>query len=71
MVIKITYVSELVVEGENIVFSLPGNVAPWKQESALEQTTQSDVEKVKVKQQRSVVTGNVCFTGRGAANMPA
>ena len=54
VLIKITYVSELVVEGDNIVFSLPGNVAPWKQESALDQTTQSDVEKVKVKQQRSV-----------------
>ena len=54
MLIKITYVSELVVEGDNIVFSLPGNVAPWKQESAIDQTTQSDVEKVKVKQQRSV-----------------
>ena len=52
VLIKITYVSELLVEGENIVFSLPGNVAPWKQESALEQTTQSEVEKVKVQKQR-------------------
>ena len=52
VLIKITYVSELTVEGENIVFSLPGNVAPWQRESALEQNTQSDVEKVKVEGQR-------------------
>lgn len=30
--IKITYVSELQVEGELINFSIPGSVAPWKQE---------------------------------------
>ena len=52
VLIKITYVAELVVEGENIVFSLPGSVAPWKQEAALDETTQTDVEKVKVKEQR-------------------
>ena len=52
VLIKITYVAELVVEGENIVFSLPGNVAPWKQDSALDQKTQTDVETTKVKQQR-------------------
>ena len=48
VLIKITYVAELIAEGDNIVFSLPGSVAPWKKESALDQTTQSDVEKVKV-----------------------
>ena len=53
VLIKITYVSELVVEGEQIVFSLPGSVAPWKQQAALDETTQTDVEKVKVKEQRS------------------
>ena len=31
--IKITYVSELQVEGELINFSIPGSVAPWKQEA--------------------------------------
>lgn len=40
VLIKITYVAELQVEGENIVFSLPGSVAPWKQEAALDETTQ-------------------------------
>ncbi len=53
VLIKITYVAELVVEGEQIVFSLPGSVAPWKQQAALDETTQMDVEKVKVKNQRS------------------
>lgn len=54
MLIKITYVVELAVEGECIVFTLPGSVAPWKQEAALDTSTQSDVEKVKVKKQRYV-----------------
>ena len=40
VLIKITYVSELQVEGENIVFALPGSVAPWKKEAALDETTQ-------------------------------
>lgn len=52
VLIKITYVAELVVEGENIVFTLPGSVAPWKQEVALDETTQIDVEKIKIKEQR-------------------
>ena len=56
VLIKITYVAELTVEGEHIVFSLPGSVAPWKQAAALEKTTQTDVQKVKVKEQRSEVT---------------
>lgn len=54
VLIKITYVAELAVEGGHIVFSLPGSVAPWKQESALDQTIQTTVEKVKVKKQRYV-----------------
>ena len=52
VLIKITYVAELVAEGEHILFSLPGTVAPWKQEAALDETIQTDVEKVKVKKQR-------------------
>ncbi|KAL5457332.1 hypothetical protein EMCRGX_G034580 [Ephydatia muelleri] len=54
VLIKITYVAELVVEGEQIVFSLPGSVAPWKKTAALDHTTQSDVTKVKVQEQGSV-----------------
>ncbi|XP_065907785.1 protein mono-ADP-ribosyltransferase PARP4-like isoform X2 [Dysidea avara] len=54
VLIKITYVAELLVEGENIVFSLPGSVAPWKKDSALDTTTQTDVDKVKVTKQGDV-----------------
>ena len=49
---QISYVAELMVEGECVVFLLPGNMAPWKRDSALEQTTQSDVEKVKIQKER-------------------
>lgn len=31
VIIKITYVTELQVDGELINFRLPGSVAPWKQ----------------------------------------
>ena len=43
-VIKITYVAELVVDGDHISFRVPGSVAPWTQKSALDVDTQaSDV----------------------------
>ena len=64
VLIKITYVAELTVEGDHIVFSLPGSVAPWKQESALDQTIQTTVEKVKVKKQR-LVYRTLCCVPRG------
>ncbi|XP_078664712.1 uncharacterized protein LOC144907477 isoform X2 [Branchiostoma floridae x Branchiostoma belcheri] len=47
VLIKITYVSELAVEGENICFRLPGSVAPWQKDS-LSEEIQKDVETVKV-----------------------
>ena len=40
VLIKITYVAELSVEGELISFLLPGSVAPWKRDDALAETTQ-------------------------------
>ena len=40
VIIKVTYVAELQVEGENIVFSIPGSVAPWKEKGALDDVTQ-------------------------------
>ncbi len=40
VLIKITYVAELALEGEQISFSLPGSVAPWTREDALAETTQ-------------------------------
>ena len=43
VLIKITHVAELLVEGENIMFSLPGSVAPWEKDVALDTTTQVSV----------------------------
>lgn len=47
-VIKITYVAELVVDGDYIRFRVPGSVAPWTQKSALDLETQAMVETVRV-----------------------
>ncbi|MED6238228.1 hypothetical protein ATANTOWER_013523, partial [Ataeniobius toweri] len=46
VLIKVTFVSELVVKDGSILFSLPGSVAPWQESSALNQTTQVSVQKV-------------------------
>ncbi|XP_062861653.1 protein mono-ADP-ribosyltransferase PARP4 [Trichomycterus rosablanca] len=46
VLIKVTFITELVVRAGNIVFSLPGSVAPWQQSAALNQKTQSTVEKI-------------------------
>lgn len=40
VLIKITYVSELVVSGGRINFSLPGSLAPWQVSDGLKQITQ-------------------------------
>ncbi|KAI3355671.1 hypothetical protein L3Q82_004263 [Scortum barcoo] len=46
VLIKVTFVSELIVRDGSIFFSLPGSVAPWQESAALNQTTQVTVEKV-------------------------
>uniref|UniRef100_UPI0037E7B75D protein mono-ADP-ribosyltransferase PARP4 isoform X2 n=1 Tax=Semicossyphus pulcher TaxID=241346 RepID=UPI0037E7B75D len=46
VLIKVTFVSELIVKNGSIYFSLPGSVAPWQESAALNQTTQVTVEKV-------------------------
>ncbi|XP_071338341.1 protein mono-ADP-ribosyltransferase PARP4 isoform X2 [Trachinotus anak] len=46
VLIKVTFVSELIVRDGGILFSLPGSVAPWQESAALNQTTQVTVEKV-------------------------
>ena len=40
VLIKITYVAELVIEDEAVCFSLPGSVAPWTETAALKEETQ-------------------------------
>ncbi|XP_023286599.1 poly [ADP-ribose] polymerase 4 isoform X2 [Seriola lalandi dorsalis] len=46
VLIKVTFVSELIIRRGGILFSLPGSVAPWQESAALNQTTQVTVEKV-------------------------
>ena len=46
VLIKITYVSELMVEGENVCFNIPGSVAPWKKDAGLDDVTQVDTLKL-------------------------
>uniref|UniRef100_A0A665X3S4 Poly [ADP-ribose] polymerase n=1 Tax=Echeneis naucrates TaxID=173247 RepID=A0A665X3S4_ECHNA len=41
VLIKVTFVSELIVRDGGIFFSLPGSVAPWQESAALNQTTQA------------------------------
>lgn len=40
VLIKVTFVSELIIRDGGILFSLPGSVAPWQESAALNQTTQ-------------------------------
>ena len=40
VLIKITYVAELQVDGELIAFQIPGSVAPWKKNLALNEKLQ-------------------------------
>ncbi|XP_029968299.1 protein mono-ADP-ribosyltransferase PARP4 isoform X3 [Salarias fasciatus] len=46
VLIKVTFVSELIVKDSSVLFSLPGSLAPWQQSAALNQTTQVSVDKV-------------------------
>ncbi|XP_061196330.1 uncharacterized protein LOC133204592 [Saccostrea echinata] len=42
VLIKVTYITELKVEGDSIALTIPATVAPWVKESALAQQTQSE-----------------------------
>ncbi|XP_048050208.1 protein mono-ADP-ribosyltransferase PARP4-like isoform X2 [Megalobrama amblycephala] len=53
VLIKVTFITELVVRSGSIVFSLAGSVAPWQQSAALNQTTQATVEKIGVTELQS------------------
>ncbi|XP_047457616.1 protein mono-ADP-ribosyltransferase PARP4 isoform X5 [Mugil cephalus] len=67
VLIKITYVSELMVRDGSILFSLPGSVAPWQESAALNQTTQVTVEKVCVTDKEA---GRREFTLDASVEMP-
>ena len=49
-VVKITYVAELVVDGDHIRFRVPGSVAPWTHKAATRSQTQAAVDTVSVEQ---------------------
>ncbi|KAM4558851.1 protein mono-ADP-ribosyltransferase PARP4 isoform 2-T2 [Odontesthes bonariensis] len=67
VLIKVTFVSELVVRDGRILFSLPGSVAPWQQSAALNQTTQVTTEKVCVTDEEA---GSREFTLDASVEMP-
>ncbi|KAM6178182.1 protein mono-ADP-ribosyltransferase PARP4 [Rhynchocyon petersi] len=46
VLIKITYITELSVQGTAAVFCMPATVAPWQQDKALNENIQDAVEKV-------------------------
>ena len=64
VLIKITYVAELALEGEMINFSIPGTVAPWRRDKALEDVTQADVKRV------DILTSKESFSLQIAVDMP-
>uniref|UniRef100_A0A673KKC3 Poly [ADP-ribose] polymerase n=1 Tax=Sinocyclocheilus rhinocerous TaxID=307959 RepID=A0A673KKC3_9TELE len=54
VLIKVTFITELLVRSGSIIFSLSGSVAPWQQSAALNQTTQATVEKIGVTEEFSL-----------------
>ncbi|XP_035248728.1 protein mono-ADP-ribosyltransferase PARP4 isoform X2 [Anguilla anguilla] len=66
VLIKVTYITELVVREGSLLFSLPGSVAPWQQSKALNQRTQVSVEKVCVNE----LKGDGIFTLDMSIEMP-
>ncbi|XP_060075894.1 uncharacterized protein LOC132555562 [Ylistrum balloti] len=48
VLIKITYITELQVEGESIAFRVPSSVAPWVKDTALAQATQFDLDMLRI-----------------------
>ncbi|XP_066542363.1 protein mono-ADP-ribosyltransferase PARP4-like isoform X2 [Hoplias malabaricus] len=62
VLIKVTFITEMVVRASRILFSLPGSVAPWQQSAALNQRTQTTVEKVCVKELESEGEFSLCMS---------
>jgi len=60
-VIKITYVAELVVDGDRISFRVPGSVAPWTRKSVLCAQTQMTVGTVGVERSAGKVSVQVAI----------
>ncbi|XP_060785558.1 protein mono-ADP-ribosyltransferase PARP4 isoform X2 [Neoarius graeffei] len=62
VLIKVTFITELVVRAGTIVFSLPASVAPWQQSSALNKKTQTTVEKVCVSELQPEGEFSLCMS---------
>uniref|UniRef100_A0A8B9X4X5 Poly [ADP-ribose] polymerase n=1 Tax=Bos mutus grunniens TaxID=30521 RepID=A0A8B9X4X5_BOSMU len=50
VLVKITYITELSIQGACAVFFLPATVAPWQQDRALRENLQDTVEKICIKE---------------------
>ncbi|XP_055398577.1 protein mono-ADP-ribosyltransferase PARP4 isoform X2 [Bubalus kerabau] len=50
VLVKITYITELNIQGACAVFFLPATVAPWQQDRALRENLQDTVEKICIKE---------------------
>ncbi|XP_036108057.1 protein mono-ADP-ribosyltransferase PARP4 [Molossus molossus] len=50
VLIKITYITELSIQGTVAVFFMPATVAPWQQDNALKENIQDTVEKICIKE---------------------
>ncbi|KAM8918887.1 protein mono-ADP-ribosyltransferase PARP4 [Lycaon pictus] len=49
VLIKITYITELSIQGSKAVFFMPATVAPWQQDKVLNENIQDTVEKISIK----------------------
>ncbi|XP_027444657.1 protein mono-ADP-ribosyltransferase PARP4 isoform X6 [Zalophus californianus] len=49
VLIKITYITELSIQGSRAVFFMPATVAPWQQDKVLNENIQDTVEKIYIK----------------------
>lgn len=50
VLIKITYITELSIEGPMAIFFIPATVAPWQQNKALNENIQVCVPKIRFKE---------------------
>ncbi|XP_037012851.2 protein mono-ADP-ribosyltransferase PARP4 [Artibeus jamaicensis] len=50
VLIKITYITELSIQGTVAIFFMPATVAPWQQDKALNENIQDTVEKICIKE---------------------
>ncbi|XP_036893177.1 protein mono-ADP-ribosyltransferase PARP4 isoform X2 [Sturnira hondurensis] len=50
VLIKITYITELSIQGTVAIFFMPATVAPWQQDKALNENIQDTIEKICIKE---------------------